>query len=260
MNFSPPLNDLPAEVAALTAGARWQQIQIGLSGTEVYRLSFDSEALYLKIAAGYQAVELKAETERIQWMQGRLPVPRVLYAGVDDAARRYLLLTEVPGFITIDPDLPLSPEQITRALAKGMHIFHQLDISDCPFDHSLARRLPLVGQKLKQGIVDEAPEVLQPIFRNLQNNPPSNEGRVFTHGDYCLPNILLDPQTAAITGFIDLARAGICDPHQDIALCIRSLIYNFGEEWVPLLIETYGKDQIDPEKVIYYQQLDRFFW
>ena len=44
------------------------------------------------------------------------------------------------------------------------------------------------------------------------------------HGDYCLPNIILKEHT--VSGYIDVALAGVGDRYQDLALAVRSLAYN----------------------------------
>jgi len=36
------------------------------------------------------------------------------------------------------------------------------------------------------------------------------------HGDFCLPNVVLDPETLVVTGILDVGRLGIADRHLDL--------------------------------------------
>ncbi len=66
------------------------------------------------------------------------------------------------------------------------------------------------------------------------------------HGDFCLPNILV--QNDKFVGFVDLGDAGIGDPWMDYAWCIWSLEYNLQtKQYTPLLLEKLGI-QFDQEK------------
>jgi aminoglycoside phosphotransferase len=67
------------------------------------------------------------------------------------------------------------------------------------------------------------------LYRELLDKRPDTEDLVFTHGDYCLPNILIDKWD--IGGFIDWGRGGISD----------------------------GLESIDCSKIEYYRLLDEFF-
>ncbi|HEX2619173.1 MAG TPA: phosphotransferase, partial [Phototrophicaceae bacterium] len=90
---------------------------------------------------------------------------------------------------------------------------------------------------------------------------PTDEDLVFTHGDYCTPNILINPETLTTTGLIDWGRAGIADRYQDLALAARSIDYNFGVDWIAPFFEAYGisSSEVDETKVIFYKLLDEFF-
>ena len=258
--------DVPPALGQLIQGAAWQRNEVGHSNTEVFRLQREDDALYLKIATGYDAFELQAEIERLRWMHTHaLPVPHVLYADEYDG-KRYLLMTEANGVTLIDKTLYDSPETIVRVLADGMKLLHSVPIEDCPFNHELEERLPLAQMRVEQGLIDEDDFdderqgcSAKDLFNELLRDKPTSEDLVFTHGDYCLPNILLDPSTEAISGFIDLGRAGIADRHQDIALCVRSLTYNQGDGWTDLLYDSYGRTYIDEDKIKYYKLLDEFF-
>jgi aminoglycoside phosphotransferase len=97
------------------------------------------------------------------------------------------------------------------------------------------------------------------VFDQLLADRPPIEERAFVHGDYCLPNILLDPASMRVTGFIDWGRAGVADPYQDLALAARSVIYNIGARWVDRFFDAYGLKPVDHARVRYYQLLDEFF-
>ena len=60
--------------------------------------------------------------------------------------------------------------------------------------------------------------VPEELLEELLRTRPAGEDLVFTHGDYCLPNVLIDGQR--LGGFIDMGRAGVADqagdrPHPD---------------------------------------------
>ena len=99
------------------------------------------------------------------------------------------------------------------------------------------------------------------ILQYLEQNRPEEAQVVFSHGDYCLPNLFL--QGTAVSGFLDLGRAGMADIWQDIALCVRSLRYNFedisaGQARIDAFFEELGV-QPDARKIEYYILLDEIF-
>ena len=91
---------------------------------------------------------------------------------------------------------------------------------------------------------------------NSKRRGRTNEDLVVTHGDYCLPNVIL--RDGAVAGFIDVGRAGVADRHQDFACAARSIAYNYGEQFVAPFFEAYGMAP-DPARIAFYQLLDEFF-
>jgi len=73
----------PPELAALVVGVAWAQVTLGESGAQVYRLHTGAATRYLKLQPRHPHGALHAEAARLRWLQGRLPVPRLLYAGAD---------------------------------------------------------------------------------------------------------------------------------------------------------------------------------
>jgi aminoglycoside phosphotransferase len=153
-----------------------------------------------------------------------------------------------------------------RLLARGLHMVHSIDIADCPFNQRLDRQFELVEQRTYAGLVDEDDFDAErrgkragDLLEELKRTRPTSEDLVFTHGDFCLPNVIINPQQTEMSGLIDWGRGGIADRYQDIALAARSLAHNFSSQWIPLLLEEYGLTTPDQEKLRFYQLLDEFF-
>jgi aminoglycoside phosphotransferase len=260
------IHELPAAMRDLLAGATWHDETFGFSGVQVFRIARPSEPVYyLKIATHPHRQELLAEQELLVWLQGRLPVPAVA-AWHEDNERSYLLISEIPGIMSYNDAFKQNIPALIRLLAEGMRLIHRVDIQHCPFDQRLAARMEQARQRVEAGLVDEGDFDRQrqgmragEVFQMLIASQPSQEDLVFTHGDYCLPNVLIDPDRMHLNGFIDWGRAGIADRYQDIALATRSLTYNFGPGWEELLWQAYGLEQVDHAKIEFYKLLDEFF-
>ena len=148
-------------------------------------------------------------------------------------------------------------------MATGLKIFHALSIKDCPFDTSTDKTISLVHERIEKDLVDtndfddeRLGRSAADLTRELLEASPNSEDLVFTHGDYCVPNIIL--QNGKLSGFVDLGNAGMADRYQDLALLERSVGYNFGREWQKYVFEFYGIEP-DHEKIYFFQLLDEFF-
>jgi aminoglycoside phosphotransferase len=60
------------------------------------------------------------------------------------------------------------------------------------------------------------------------------------------------------TGFVDCGRLGVSDRWQDLALCTRSLEFNFGASHADAFLRAYGV-KLNPAKQSWYRLLDEFF-
>lgn len=66
------------------------------------------------------------------------------------------------------------------------------------------------------------------------------------HGDYCLPNIILD--SWKFSGFVDLDCAGIADPHIDVFWALWTLHYNLGtHDYDDRFLDAYGREHINED-------------
>ena len=159
------------------------------------------------------------------------------------------------------PDL--GPEQIIEITFAALRRLHALDARDCPFDHRLSNRIALARARTEAGAVDEddfdderVGRTPADVLPELLARRPRAEDLVVTHGDACLPNLMAD--NGRFSAFVDCARLGVADRHQDLALASWSIGHNLGMQWIDPFLKRYG-GTIDPERIEYYRLLDEFF-
>ena len=255
--------------AALTDYA-FEPINLGESGASVWRCSVEgAPTLYLKTAAFAAGLRLHQEAVRLRWMKAHdLPVPAVREYGHTDNAE-YLLLDEVPGVPASDPTWRRFLPEVVAALGEALARLHRTPIADCPFDHRLARQVNEACRRVAAGRVREedfdeerAGRGATDLLTELLTTTPEGEDLVFSHGDFCLPNVVLDRAadgTVQVVGLVDCGRAGVADRHQDLALAVRSIAHNLGRGWVRPFLQAYGLPHPQPERLRFYTLLDEFF-
>ncbi|WP_034386205.1 APH(3') family aminoglycoside O-phosphotransferase [Deinococcus sp. YIM 77859] len=252
---------LPESLRRVLPAARWEAVTTGRSGAEVWR----SQRYVVKVQArgGLPVSTLLQERERLRWLWRRVPVPAVVGYEVTPT-HEYLALSRLPGIPMSHPDAALHPERVTDLLARALRELHALPVRECPFNMSLPVTLRLARERVQAGVVDEsdfdeerqgrsAAELLSELIRTR----PETEDIVVTHGDACLPNVLLNGEY--VEGFVDVGRAGLADRHADLALAWRSLRHNLGPEHAERFLDLYGRALVDERKLAYYRLLDELF-
>jgi aminoglycoside phosphotransferase len=147
-----------------------------------------------------RASDLAGERDRIVWLTGRLPVPELVgFIHVKDDD--WLLTRELPGVHLYHASLAWEPARIARRFGEILREIHSIDAAGCPFGYP-------------------AP------------------GNVFIHGDFCLPNVLVEQ--GALVGLVDVGRAGLGDPRDDLAAGVWTLHYNFGHGFARDFLDAYG--------------------
>ena len=237
---------------------------MGKSRADTFRLDKAGQsALYLKVSPKSHWMELLQEKKRLDWLQDRLPVPQAIAYEASEQSE-YLLLTALPGrdAASLTGDEP--NENIVGLLAAGLRMVHEVPVDECPFNMMLDREIEKAGYNVVNGLVDEVDfddirmgRTAGEVFGDLLHKRPTEEDLVFTHGDYCLPNVMIGGEEVA--GFVDWGRAGVADRYKDISLVVRSLKLNIGEDLTTGFFEAYGITDPDAEKVEYYMLLDEFW-
>ena len=259
---------VPSKIQALIENKTYRVDNIGQSGNQV--LIF--EDMVLKIEDSTTA--MTEQVQMMQWLDGRIPVPQVLaYEEVD--GKSYLLMSKIGGKMSCDTYYLEHPHILLEALANGLKMLWQVDISECPRTRDLDVALKEARMQVENNLVDldnvepttfgeggfESPRHL---LEWLENNRPSY-APVLSHGDYCLPNVFLKDDK--VNGFIDLGKTGVGDKWNDIALCYRSLKHNFDGTYGGKVYHDFNPDMLfeklgiepDWDKINYYILLDELF-
>ena len=146
-----------------------------------------------------------------------------------------------------------NPKRLCDTTAELLRKLHETSFEDCPVQNRSDIYVNTVIQNHKTGNYDktafpdsfgyksaeEAWNVASKNLKYLKND-------TLLHGDYCLPNIMLNDWK--FTGFIDLDNAGVGDKHIDIFWGIWTLFFNLKtNEFAKRFIDAYGKNEINTD-------------
>ncbi|MFB9904168.1 APH(3'') family aminoglycoside O-phosphotransferase [Allokutzneria oryzae] len=251
----------------------WEPVTGGESGASVFRHA-DGSRFAKSVPAQHQEL-LEQERDRVEWLSAQgVPCPRVLDWTVDDDAA--CLVTSTVVGVPADSVPMQSLHRAWPSITDAVRGLHGLSTEDCPFERGLRRMFATAQDVVARGAVN--PDFLP---EEQQRTPPRDllvrlaeqvEERaaqeaadtVVCHGDLCLPNIMLNPDTLAFAGFIDLGRLGKADRYADIAL----LLANARETWADE-DRASGADQafadgydivLDIDRQRFYLHLDPLTW
>ncbi|MFE4214988.1 APH(3'') family aminoglycoside O-phosphotransferase [Streptomyces sp. NPDC056844] len=251
----------------------WLPVTAGESGATVFR-SADATR-YAKCVPAADAADLKAERDRVAWLSGQgVPGPRVLDWQSGDAGACLVTgaVSGVPADQLPAEDLSVAWERIADAVRR----LHDAPVLRCPFHRGLDAMVAVARDVVARDAVNPdflpvdqqhtpTTELLDRLTRQASwRREQEAADTVVCHGDLCLPNIILDPQTLDVSGFIDLGRLGLADRYADLAL----LLANARETWTDeeqaraadlAFAERYGID-LDHDRLRFYLHLDPLTW
>ena len=213
----------------------------------VYFLDVDG-GLYLKVS---DAGSLKKEALMDGYFYHKgLGAPEVVKYLSEE--RDWLLTSRVAGEDCTHKDYLSDPKRLCDLLATKLRRLHETDASDCPISNHTANYLATAEKNYQRGECDvsyfDRNASAEDAWRTLQEGKHLLRADTLLHGDYCLPNIMLD--NWQFSGFIDLGNGGVGDRHVDLFWGAWTLNFNLGtDEYRTRFFDAYGRDRVDEEIV-----------
>jgi len=156
-----------------------------------------------------RAGDLGPERDRLQWLRGRWPVPEAI--GLFHEKGDDWLVTRGVGGVPIHlASQGWEPGRVATMLGEILRGLHATQADDCPFG---TRKL----------------------------------GNVLIHGDYCLPNVLIED--GRLSALVDVGLSGLGQPDTDLAAGVWTLQYNYGPGHARAFLDAYGWPPMTDESI-----------
>ena len=227
-----------------------------LSGADIYdsRCHSGAEVLFVDRDGGYflksmPRGELEREAEMTRYFGSIGLGARVL--AFEQTDRDFMLTERVRGEDCTHSRYLSDPKRLCDLYAELLYGLHQRDFTDCPVKDRMGAYRALAYENYRTGNYDkdsfpdsfgyasaeEAMAVVEKYGSALKND-------TLIHGDYCLPNVMLDDWK--LSAFIDVGNGGVGDRHVDLFWGVWTLWYNLGtNEYEDRFLDAYGRGNFD---------------
>ena len=153
-----------------------------------------------------------------------------------------------------DAEFEKEIEDFPESYKPYLRELHEVDFSDSPVKNRNESYAALVKKNYESGYFDlslteeiykfESAREAYDIFENGKSEFKSD---VLLHGDYCLPNVILN-EDFSLSGFIDLGNGGVGDRHIDLFWGTWTLLFNLKtDEYRSRFLDAYGRDRIEED-------------
>ena len=239
---------LPKEIERLMDGARIYDSSCSPEA-RVYLIDRDG-GYYLKIAAKNT---LAHEALMTGYFHSKgLGAELITYTTCE---RDIMLTRAVRGEDCTHPDYLAEPKRLCDLLAERLRALHEMDASDCPVKDRVGEYLALAERNCSSGCYDTShfPDSFgyasaEDAWSALVSGRDLLKNEVLIHGDYCLPNIMLDGWR--FSAFIDVDHGGIGDRHIDLFWGAWTLMFNLGtDKYRDRFFDAYGRDKINLDAI-----------
>ena len=167
----------------------------------------------------------------------------------------WLLTTAVLGEDCTFKQYLDDPKRLCDIYAKTLRELHETDFSDCPIKNRISEYVALAEENYRTDNFDKSnfPDSFgyrsaDEAYKALQEGKHLLKNEVLIHGDYCLPNVMLD--NWRFSGFIDVGNGGVGDRHIDLLWATWTLWFNLHtNEYYDRFLDAYGRDKVDDYKL-----------
>ncbi|MBQ2734896.1 MAG: aminoglycoside 3'-phosphotransferase [Clostridia bacterium] len=169
------------------------------------------------------------------------------------AERDWLLTARVLGEDCTHATYLSDPKRLCDTLATQLRALHETDFAGCPVPNRMETYLATATQNYAAGMFDAslfsepwAYSSAEEAWSVLEANKHLLKTDTLLHGDYCLPNVMLDGWR--FSAFIDLGNGGVGDRHVDLFWGAWTLLFNLKTDaYRNRFFDAYGRDRIEPD-------------
>lgn len=192
---------------------------------------------------------LKREYDMTKWFNKIGLTAKVLHYISEE--NDFMVTEKIKGDDCISPQYLNQPERLCDTLAECLVRLHSLHFSDCPIQNHTQLYLTKAEENYRTGNYDKShfPDSFgytceKEAWGYIEKYKHLLKTDTLLHGDYCLPNIILD--NWQFSGFIDLDNAGVGDKHVDIFWAIWTLEYNLKtDKYAERFLKAYGYEKVN---------------
>lgn len=220
----------------------------GQSGARTVYIDCDGGA-YLKIAV--RGSLLLSSQIQTYFSKHKLSSTVLRYLSTD---RDYMITAPIKGDDGTSKKYLSEPERLSEIFGLSLRLLHEVDASDCPVkDRMYALTLMAGTNSFLQTHLNDIAEYIgianaDTSLVEIVTTSGLLKNDVLIHGDYCLPNIMLN--NWAFEGFIDVADGGVGDRHYDLAWGLWTLNWNLkSSKYGHRFLDSYGRDCIDKDRL-----------
>jgi kanamycin kinase len=205
---------------------------------------------FLKTAA---KGSLKKEAEMTEYFHSKgLSAAVVTYISSE---KDFLLTEKINGDDCTAAKYLEQPGRLCDTIAERLAILHSADFTDCPIQNHIENYISRAKNNFQNGFYNRelfpdnwGYESAEKAIEMINTKGHLLQSDTLLHGDYCLPNIILNDWN--FSGFIDLDSGGVGDKNLDIFWGIWTLFFNLKtNKYRERFIDAYGRENVDEERL-----------
>ncbi|MDR0813317.1 MAG: aminoglycoside 3'-phosphotransferase [Oscillospiraceae bacterium] len=242
------LSEFPDELHEILRGARLYDSSCSQEARVIF---IDRDSGYFLKSAPTGSLRKEAELTRYFHEKG-------LAAGVTryvTGGRDWLLTEKLRGDDCTAAKYLERPERLCDALAERLFLLHAADCAGCPEPNRTASYLADAESNFRRGHydLDLFPdswgfETAEQAHSIVLTSGHLLQADTLLHGDYCLPNVILDDWR--FSGFVDLGSGGVGDRHVDLFWGAWTLNFNLKtDKFRQRFFDAYGRGRVDEARL-----------
>jgi len=240
------ITDYPAELHPVLSGAKLFDSSCSPEARVIF---IDKNGGFFLKSAPKGSLEREAAMTRYFYEKG-LAADVLAYISNE---RDWLLTEKIHGDDCTAEKYLEQPERLAQTLGERLALLHGLDYTDCPIQNHTKLYLEKMEYNKRSDNYDKGPfpdsfgyASAEEAWAIVESHGHLLKTDTLLHGDYCLPNVILDDWR--FNGFIDLDNGGVGDRHVDVFWGAWTLWFNLKtDKYRQRFFDAYGREKIDEE-------------